>query len=808
VIPSTYQTALYDWVQQGQGSAIVDAVAGSGKTTTLAEICARIPSSQTVRVLMFNKTISDAFKARVSRSNVIISTYHSAGYQAVARHLHAKIDTDKGKIRDLIKEELDRSDERAYGEALRQMIGIAKGMGAGMLTSVSPEFWQGLVEHHDLDLDYLIPPTVRGEEFDRALVEEQARIWDLASDLLRASNDAADRPFEWRIEFDDQLYLPILWDLPFPTYDWVLVDEAQDTNAIQREILKRSLKPGGRVIAVGDPHQCQPTGTLVERAVKKGRFQIREQVPIEQIQVGDFVTSTALSTGRMTTRRVQQAGWRCYDGELIVVEAQGRESRYTPDHRCVVKHPGVGYCVYVMQRGLSFRVGMSRLCHPHRVGGAGALLRMRAEDADAVWLLATYATKREALVAEQKISAYYHLPQLMFTAKATQGCLFTQEELDSVWREIRNGDRAETCLKDHGRLLAHPYFKRGMRNVSFRRPHVTASANLLPGTQIRLRSGGWATAQVTRQRYTGGVYSLKVEGDELYFADGILTHNSIYGWRGASHDALELLRRTFHAAEFPLSVCYRCATSIVEKAQGIVPQIEAAPGAIEGAVILAQPLEALNTLRKSDAILCRNNAPLVKTAYQLIAKGVACQILGRDIGEGLKTLIYKLHPKDAEDLETRLIEYRNREAKRYRTLKQESKAQGVEDRVQCVQTILEALDQETRTVGAVLASIDQLFGDEGHPKDLLTLSTLHKATGKEWPRVAIIRSDLLPSSYATQPWQLQQELNLQYVAWTRAQEQLWIMDDKPEWLRKKEARERGESLENEVGMIEGRWERG
>lgn len=522
--PSPYQSALYSWVDSSLGSCVVEAVAGSGKTTTLAEICHRIPRTQTVRVFMFNKPVSDTFKTKVAKSNVIISTYNSAGYQALLRHFGARVETERFKISTLLREVLDPDDYKAYGDPLKQLLGLARGAGIGCLRG--GDAWDELIDHHDLEFDWLIPPRIPEKELDAHLLQERRRVIQLARDLLLTSNDAAAEQFAWRIDFDDQLYLPILWDLPLPTYDWVLVDEAQDTNAIQREILKRSLAPGGRLIAVGDRHQA------------------------------------------------------------------------------------------------------------------------------------------------------------------------------------------------------------------------------------------------------------------------------IYGWRGASTDAMDLIQQDFEAVQLPLSVCYRCARAIVEKAQTVVAQIEPALDARAGEVVEAVPLSGLAMLTPRDAILCRNNAPLVKTAYQLIAQGVACQILGKDIGDGLIKLIDKLHPRDVEDLDEKLHDYQTRETKRYRKQQQESKAQGVEDRVQCIATIIESLDQETRTLAGVRQAILTLFGDG--TQDRLTLSTIHKAKGQEWRRVAIIRSDLLPSFYATKAWQVAQEANLQYVAWTRAKETLWIMDDKPEWLRKKEMRERGEDQHADV----------
>ena len=64
-------------------------------------------------------------------------------------------------------------------------------------------------------------------------------------------------------------------------------------------------------------------------------------------------------------------------------------------------------------------------------------------------------------------------------------------------------------------------------------------------------------------------------------------------------------------------------------------------------------------------------------------------------------------------------------------------------------------------------AIEQLFDEKR--RGLLTLSTIHKAKGLEWPTVFILDArTLMPSKWAQLPWQKVQERNLQYVAVTRA----------------------------------------
>ncbi len=58
------------------------------------------------------------------------------------------------------------------------------------------------------------------------------------------------------MDFDDQLYMPVITGARFWQNDFMFVDEAQDLNHIQRVMVRRALKPRGRLIAVGDPNQA------------------------------------------------------------------------------------------------------------------------------------------------------------------------------------------------------------------------------------------------------------------------------------------------------------------------------------------------------------------------------------------------------------------------------------------------------------------------------------------------------------------------------------------------------------------------
>ena len=97
--PSKYQAAVYHFIEGGKGNAVVDAVAGSGKSTTLVEALKKIPAHQSVLFLAFNKAIVEELKIKVGKMpNVTIMTLHGLGSKTVNRSLWAtEINADKYK---------------------------------------------------------------------------------------------------------------------------------------------------------------------------------------------------------------------------------------------------------------------------------------------------------------------------------------------------------------------------------------------------------------------------------------------------------------------------------------------------------------------------------------------------------------------------------------------------------------------------------------------------------------------------------------------------------------------------------------
>lgn len=254
--------------------------------------------------------------------------------------------------------------------------------------------------------------------------------------------------------------------------------------------------------------------------------------------------------------------------------------------------------------------------------------------------------------------------------------------------------------------------------------------------------------------------SLALKGRVIAFGD---SHQAIYGFRGALSDSMEILHKMFRMTEFPLDISYRCPQKIVRHVQNLVPHIQAHKNAPEGTITRDKDWNPLS-LEKHSAVLCRNNGPLFKLAFRLIQEGRSVKFLGRDLAAGLHTTIKKItHNKNLEigAFISAMEDWAESEVAR-----KPRSEHIIRDKVYSLKCLIHPHIENTKQLDQW---IDDLLGRENGE---ITLSSVHRAKGLEWNHVYILDSWRMPSKYATQDWELQQEDNIIYVARTRAKRHL------------------------------------
>lgn len=226
---SKYQEAMYEWPKNGKGNGMGEAVAGSGKTTTLLEMLGLMDGNPAF--LAFNKHIAGELASRAP-AHAAVSTIHSLGFAAV-RNTFGKVQVDSQKMRritaNVMGEKFEKKDARIAAEKLSSLV---------RLTLTDPSNAQAverLMERHDIDANG------QTEEVLEALPR-----------IIKEGVQEAKHV----IDFDDMVYLPTALNLSPKKHSWVCVDEAQDLNAAQRELVLRAVAPSGRVFAVGDRRQA------------------------------------------------------------------------------------------------------------------------------------------------------------------------------------------------------------------------------------------------------------------------------------------------------------------------------------------------------------------------------------------------------------------------------------------------------------------------------------------------------------------------------------------------------------------------
>lgn len=291
---SDEQQAAVTFVVNTNSNLVLIAPAGSGKSYTLEAICCAINHAYpqaTIAMLSFNAKIETELSEKLKRRGVLRSTVltaHKYGKRACENHLGTfRRDTiDKFKVHNLLAK-YPITIPYAIQKNIERLISLGKDAGIGIFLPNNRSSWEALFNHHDFDNDEDKFPV--------------SRIFTIAENVLNLSNQDTKH-----LDIADLIYLPLLHNWQIPQYDFVIVDEAQDINACRRELIKRLLKPakdipessatsrardiiaeslmfgsresgngngfcqndidqankmldeykGGRLIAVGDPHQA------------------------------------------------------------------------------------------------------------------------------------------------------------------------------------------------------------------------------------------------------------------------------------------------------------------------------------------------------------------------------------------------------------------------------------------------------------------------------------------------------------------------------------------------------------------------
>lgn len=258
---------------------------------------------------------------------------------------------------------------------------------------------------------------------------------------------------------------------------------------------------------------------------------------------------------------------------------------------------------------------------------------------------------------------------------------------------------------------------------------------------------------------------------------------SIYAFRGATPSSMDDMKQMFSMVEFPLSVTYRCARSIVDLAREWVPHLTARDGAPNGQVIVESEIPVdldyffQNGAIHEPLIICRQNKPLIKLGLRMLGEQRRFTIrsnLEGSLTYFVDTLTKKKDQMPKDEFRAILDKWFEEIEKSCHDSGRMGQLAASQDRYDA----LVALGEDTMVVDvrSLKRLIAQLFAGRDGP----LLCTIHKSKGLEADEVVILRPELIPSRFAKTEVDLIQENNLLYVARTRAKRILTLMYDPSE----------------------------
>ena len=220
------QEAIFDCIENSENHLIVNAGAGTGKTTTIVEAANRLPYGTSSAFLAFNSSIAKELAKKLP-DGMQARTFHSFGLAAIRANIKTKV--NNFKLNNIIQD-LMGGDYNVF--PLKKLVSLVKG---SRIKGTDRAAIYNLINEYNINFDS-----------DR---EENMAIESIPTILTMCKTQT------YHVDFDDMIWLPLENNYAFPNFDVMFVDEAQDFNEAQREMISKCVN-GGRCIIVGDKNQA------------------------------------------------------------------------------------------------------------------------------------------------------------------------------------------------------------------------------------------------------------------------------------------------------------------------------------------------------------------------------------------------------------------------------------------------------------------------------------------------------------------------------------------------------------------------
>lgn len=558
-----------------QSDQLINAIAGSGKTSMLifkimydivtgsAVTLQSIPNGTQVRVV--NKMwVCTFLKSGATELELALTKWQRAlGYSQTANQIaFSTLDAefkrclnamgvatpigDGAKLNSLFCKAVDSCNITRSGESLTKE-------DYNIISSIVT-YYRGRLDdkryQHPSCADYDITPTVLD-----LLVRQFAN--------LRSANGIMD--FD---EVQELLYKYLyvtpnksVQDFAANRYNFIYIDEFQDTSQMQYAILKfyargrlwinrsgdeiantNGLYTGeetlGKIVAVGDPSQCVIEGTMVDLVVDDDTNEV-ESTDIDDIEVGDIVRTNR--SGRVGFSTVTKKSMHDYDGYVIKVTTEnGCSITATPEHKVFGKKKYDDFSGFADDYPPFLKL---QICD-------GNNNVYDSDDGDNF-----FKDINDAL-------EFYHNLQRDKIYVCSEAMLFCDDN------ETLDFSKPFTELSDDlGEYFSEVY--EDCSYFSFMLSELNTNCSIWTCKDDKFELSKVTNIEVIK--YRGYIYDISVADTLNFIADGVVSHNCIYSFKGSDANIIvNEFDSEFRPINCTLSTNWRCPSNILNP---VVPSI-------------------------------------------------------------------------------------------------------------------------------------------------------------------------------------------------------------------------------------------
>lgn len=365
--------------------------------------------------------------------------------------------------------------------------------------------------------------------------------------------------------------------------EYLFVDEFQDVGVFEyRFLLGLNAK---HVFVVGDDYQCQPKGTKVLM------FDGSEKL-IEDIQIGDAVTAYNNNGKYIQYTKHFKDRYACRVKDISVHQVKqihdiktnsSNNVKYTYNHKCYTSIHKQGnedsYLLYIIKNDKGwYRIGHCNTFYKANGYKFAFPVVMQKEKATEGWILNCYKNYTTLKETMNRIMRDFNICRLSWIPRIDKDNTLIIED-----QYTQRGDQTlqvAQCLKEFNRSIEFPFrYRNDERHFTDKWMFVTQACNLIPDLMdlfMKTKEGHNRTRIVyniiRRDIYT--VYGLDVDKFHNYVGDKFLTHNSIYGFKGADFSYFKSLTESDKFRVYKLNNNYRCSPKIVKYSNAVINTID------------------------------------------------------------------------------------------------------------------------------------------------------------------------------------------------------------------------------------------